>query len=88
MSQIINITESAKRYIGFTSEDWELGNKKVEDHIAEKLKKYVREFSLFHEEIRIYKYDAADANSKILSDYGLKNGDKILIQSFPMLETE
>ena len=29
MSQIINITESAKRYIGFTSEDWELGNKKA-----------------------------------------------------------
>ena len=72
--------------MGASKEDFNLRKKKIAEILNGKLKKYVREFSLLHDEIVIYEYGATDANAKKLFNYDLKNGEKILIQSIDMFE--
>ena len=58
--------------------------RELEARLIENLKKYVREFSLLHGDKIIYTHDGD--NTKTLFDCDLNNGDKILIQSHPILE--
>ena len=55
MSELTKIWDGATKFMGAGQVDLTLRKKKIEEQIDEKLKKSVREFSLLHDEVIIYK---------------------------------